>query len=288
MTHSMTAFARVQTQSDTTLVCWEIKAVNHRYLEASFRMPESVRFLETNLRDCLRGKVSRGKIESQLKLTRLGDSSASLTLNQRLIKNLLTVSEQLAEDFSLANDLTTSNILAWPGILEENDDSIEQLKPLIESSFQQAICELLSARLNEGEALKRFVKSRLDLLKQELQSVRAMTEEMRQETQEKLLTKLRHLPLSVNDNRLEQEIALLLTRLDVSEELDRLQSHMDEVQKALETNKPVGRRLDFLMQELNREANTLSSKSDSAKLTQHAVEMKVLIEQMREQIQNIE
>ncbi|GGI85851.1 YicC/YloC family endoribonuclease [Legionella impletisoli] len=288
MTHSMTAFARVQSQVDSTLICWELKSVNHRYLEASFRLPESFRSLEIACRNAFRGKVSRGKLDCQLKLDYAPGAEKTMIINEALLKALINAGNELAEHQQLANDLTVSNLLAWPGVAELSQPDREMLSHEVVRLFALTLDELIKARHIEGKKLREFVDSRLTLLAAEVKHVEGLIESIATHAREKLLGRLESLQMNVADSRIEQEIALMLAKLDVSEELDRLNAHIAEVSRVLATQEAVGRRLDFLMQELNREANTLSSKSDSAALTQHAVEMKVLIEQMREQIQNIE
>lgn len=288
MTHSMTAFARVQKQLDAGIFCWEIKSVNHRYLDVSFRLPEAFRFLETSLRAMMRGKLSRGKLECQLKFQEVVANNQSMLINDNLVNSLLDAGNQLAAKWHLANDLSITAILAWPDVIHLTQPDSEVLASHAEALFEEALKELLLARKSEGEALKAHVLNRLEKLSIEVISAKQQTAFHRDEAREKLETRLQTLQLEVDNTRIEQEIALMLTRMDVSEELDRLQSHITEIAKALDGSEAAGRRLDFLMQELNREANTLSSKSDSVALTKSAVEMKVLIEQMREQIQNIE
>jgi uncharacterized protein (TIGR00255 family) len=288
MTHSMTAFARVQSQLGGSLLCWELKSVNHRYLDVSFRLPESFRALETNLRGLLRGQIHRGKLECQLKVNDMVGENKSMLINHGLVKALLEASATLVSDHQVADDLTVSHILAWPGVVDVMQADVDALSLEIGQSFQDALTQLIAARLAEGTMLKEHVKSRVLLLNNEISGAKLQVELISAQTREKLLMRLQQLQIEVTDTRIEQEIAVMLARLDVSEELDRLQTHLNEVARTLDCDDVAGRRLDFLMQELNREANTLSSKSDSVVLTQHAVQMKVLIEQMREQIQNIE
>lgn len=288
MTHSMTAFARVQQQLDAGVFCWEIKSVNHRYLDVSFRLPEAFRFIETSLRSLMRDKVSRGKLECQLKFQATTASSQAMQINEKLVDQLLATGNQLAATKAIANDLSLSTLLTWPGVIELTQLDIESLGKQAEQLFVEALTQLIDVRKIEGSALKRHIDVRLEKMdieiKKSMQEVSTLAGQMR----DKLLTRLNGLQLEVETARVEQELALLVARADVSEELDRLQIHVKEVAKTLHSKEATGRRLDFLMQELNREANTLSSKSDSITLTQSAVEMKVLIEQMREQIQNIE
>lgn len=288
MTHSMTAFARVQNQLAGRSFCWEIRSVNHRYLDVSFRLPESFRSLESNLRNLLRGQIHRGKLECQLKVTDMAGDNPSMLINASLVNALLEAGAGLASRHQLANDLTVSHLLTWPGVVDVSQPDIDVLSGQIEQSFQNALTQLVAARLAEGTVLNEHVKARLNLLNDEIKHANQHVALIAGQTREKLLTRLQQLQIDVAEARIEQEIALMLARLDVSEELDRLQTHLNEVARTLECDNVAGRRLDFLMQELNREANTLSSKSDSVALTQHAVQMKVLIEQMREQIQNIE
>ncbi|MCL9682753.1 YicC/YloC family endoribonuclease [Legionella maioricensis] len=288
MIHSMTAFARSQKQVDAGHLCWEIRSVNHRYLDVSFRLPESFRFIETHLRASLRDKINRGKLECQLKYQDTSCNNQSMLINIGMVNALVDLSSKLTDSHHLANDLSVSHVLSWPGVVQSNPLDMEELGKQALQLFQDTVEQLSHTRLTEGQALKSHVTGRLQALSQEVERSKSVVATLANQTKDKLLTRLYAVQLEVPESRVEQEIAMILARLDVSEELDRLQTHIKEVGRTLECDKVAGRRLDFLMQELNREANTLSSKSDSIELTQSAVEMKVLIEQMREQIQNIE
>ncbi|CEG57586.1 YicC/YloC family endoribonuclease [Legionella fallonii] len=288
MIHSMTAFARSQKQIEAGHLCWEIRSVNHRYLDVSFRLPEAFRFMETSLRATLRDKINRGKLECQLKYQDTSSNNQSMLINMGMVNALIDLSDQLATSHHLANDLTVSQVLAWPGIVQTSQLDIDELSKQTLQLFLDAVEQLSEARAKEGNALKAHVIDRVQALNREVERSRAIVAASANQIKEKLLNRLHTVQIEVAESRVEQEIALILSRYDVSEELDRLQTHIAEVNRTLEYDKIAGRRLDFLMQELNREANTLSSKSDSVELTQSAVEMKVLIEQMREQIQNIE
>ncbi|KGP63382.1 stress-induced protein [Legionella norrlandica] len=288
MIHSMTAFARSQKQFEAGHFCWEIRSVNHRYLEVTFRLPEPFRYLEAELRSLLRDKVYRGKLECQLKYKDTSSDNRSMIINIGMVNALLDLSDKLSTSHHLANDMTVSQVLSWPGVVEVNSLDMEELGQLALDSFKEAVDTLCEARAVEGKALKAHVEGRLQALGREVVRSKEIVTSMADKTRDKLLTRLHAVPIEVPEARIEQEIAFILTRLDVSEELDRLQTHIAEVSRTINDEKVTGRRLDFLMQELNREANTLSSKSDSAELTLSAVEMKVLIEQMREQIQNFE
>lgn len=288
MTHSMTAFTRGQKQLDAGILCWEIKSVNHRYLDVSFRLPETFRFLETSLRAMMRGKISRGKLECQLKIQNSTTDTQSMLIDDCLVNSLIAAGNKLAMAKQLQNDLTLSAILSWPGVIQTTQSDQEALSKHVELLFQETLAQLVVVRKSEGQALQVHIQNRLEKLQDEIKVAWQLVAPLAEQTKDKLLTRLHVLQLEVDTVRVEQELALQLARLDVTEELDRLQTHTAEVKKILQSEEAVGRRLDFLMQELNREANTLSSKSDSVALTQSAVEMKVLIEQMREQIQNIE
>lgn len=288
MTLSMTAFARVERQLDAGLFCWEIKTVNHRYLDASFRLPEAFRFMEIQFRSMMRGLVNRGKIECQLRFDSLNAQNQSIVVNEVLIDRLLEVGGQLADKKQLANDLGLSTILCWPDVIKLSQPDVELLGHQAQELFAEALNHLVIVRQMEGQALQEHIENRLTQLTEAVCSARVLIENYPLQLRDKLMARLASLNAEMDTSRIEQEIALMLARLDVTEELDRLQTHCTEVARVLKGKEASGRRLDFLMQELNREANTLSSKSDSAALTQLAVEMKVLIEQMREQIQNIE
>ncbi|CAM2781137.1 putative stress-induced protein [Legionella steigerwaltii] len=288
MLQSMTAFSRVQQQIEEGQFCWEIKSVNHRYLDVSFRLPESFRFVEPQLRHLLRDQINRGKLECQLKYQDTSSNNQSMLINIGMVNALVGLGEKLSMSHHLSNDLGVSRVLTWPGVVQANMPDVELLGENAISLFKEAIDQLKQMRTSEGAALKAHVETRLSELGREIEHARSLVSMQAEQVKDKLLTRLHAVRIEVQDSRVDQEIALILTRIDVSEELDRLKTHLDEVSRTLNCDKIAGRRLDFLMQELNREANTLSSKSDSVELTQSAVQMKVLIEQMREQIQNIE
>ena len=288
MIQSMTAFSEVQFQLDSMQLTWELRSLNHRYLDVSFRLPESLRYLEAKLRQGLRGKINRGKLDCQLKLTDVMSEQSSIMVNESLVQGLLQEGKRLAIAYGLADDMKLSDILTWPGVMEKKLPVDDHLEQKIEQLFHAGLAQLLVGRRSEGAVLEAQIKSRLPLLRHEIAAARDNTASMLLSARKKLMKRLDELQMKVADTRLEQELALILTRLDVSEELDRLEAHVDEVEHTLNRDESSGKRLDFLMQELNREANTLSSKSDSVTLSQQAVHMKVLIEQIREQIQNIE
>lgn len=288
MIQSMTAFSQVQHQSESVIISWELRTINHRYLDISFRIPEQFRYLEPNLRLLIKNKVARGKLDFQLKINDSGFKSPSLVVNEPLVRSIIGVSKRLAVDYDLLDDVKLSQILSWPGVIQEESPPLDNLASVVESVFQQSLLQLVAGKQAEGRVLATEIKLRLKLLSDEISAAQRNTESFLTTAREKLMKRLDELQIKVEDTRLEQELAIILTRLDVSEELDRLKAHMHEVSRILDLSEPSGRRLDFLMQELTREANTLGSKSDNLVLSQHALQMKVLIDQMREQIQNIE
>jgi uncharacterized protein (TIGR00255 family) len=292
MIRSMTAFARHENPQDWGQFTWEIRSVNHRYLEPQFKLPDAFRALEPKLRDLLREHLSRGKVECQLRYQLSNNNNASLQVNQNLVNQLV---EAVAKVETTLFDADTKpaktsaiDILRWPGALEEAKMDPAAMNAAALEGFTQALGELNQAREREGDALKNLINQRLDSISEIAQIVKQALPGIIQNQRQKLLDRIKDLKLEVDENRVEQELVMLAQKMDVDEELDRLETHVKEVRRILKKGGACGRKLDFLMQELNREANTLSSKSINTDTTQSAVELKVLIEQMREQIQNIE
>lgn len=288
MIQSMTAFSRVQHQSSSVILSWELRSLNHRYLDISFRLPESFRHLESILRQSLRGKVSRGKFDFQLKFDHAATRGMAGVINDNLVKSLISSAKGLAAAHCLADDIMLSHVMSWPGVIQEESLTVDDFTTTVETIFLDALEQLLLGKRAEGLILQDHINTRLQKLRLQVVAARNNTASMQSLARIKLMERLDDLQMGVLEPRLEQELALMLVRLDVSEELDRLEAHINEVERTVNFDESAGKRLDFLMQELNREANTLSSKSDSVLLSQHAVEMKVLIDQMREQIQNVE
>lgn len=288
MIHSMTAFSRQQTQFEWGVASWEIRAVNHRYLEPSFKLPESNRGLESPLRDLLRSRLARGKVECSLKLQSDAATVDTLTLDEDRLQAIITAAEFVQHKLYQSASINPLELLQWPGVISGAPIDNEQLEADILSTFNTALDQLLSTRMREGGELKGFIEQRLTSVVDIVGDVRSRLPEILAGQRKKLGDRLAELKAELDNDRLEQEMALLAQKADVDEELDRLSTHVQEVQRVLKQGGHCGRRLDFLMQELNREANTLSSKSIVSETTQAAVELKVLIEQMREQIQNIE
>ncbi|CAM3771954.1 YicC/YloC family endoribonuclease [Parendozoicomonas haliclonae] len=287
MTASMTSFARVESSQDWGTLVWEIRTVNHRYLEPHFRLPDNMREIEPRLRDLLRKNLSRGKVECSLKITR-SEGNSQINLNQALLHELNGALEAIGEIVSKAKRADALDILRWPGVLEQAETDIGLIHNDAVDAFENALKQVQESREREGAELKQFIVQRLEGIGKETAVVRKFMPDLLKAQREKITQRLSDAKVEIDQNRLEQELVFLAQKADVEEELDRLETHINEVTRVLNTKGAVGRRLDFLMQELNREANTLGSKAVGVEVTQSAVNLKVLIEQMREQVQNIE
>ncbi|MDO8907374.1 MAG: YicC/YloC family endoribonuclease [Pseudohongiella sp.] len=288
MVASMTAFARKQTEFDWGTMSWEIRSVNHRFLESGIRVPDSLRVLEPIVRDTLRKALSRGKVDIQLRVSGRADAGSNQALNGDLVAKLNALSEQVLQLCPGTQPLRVTDVLRWPGVLEETGPDDESLQADALALLQDTLKDFTDSRRREGEELAQLIRQRLDAVREIVLGIRQRLPEILQRQQDNIRLRLDTFKIELDPARLEQEIVVLANKSDVDEELDRLLTHVTEVERVLKTSEPVGRRLDFLMQELNREANTLSSKSIVAETTLNAVELKVLIEQMREQVQNIE
>ena len=288
MVNSMTAFARAQTGLDALLLTWELKSVNHRFLEMQFRLPEQLRSLEHVFRDTLRKHLKRGKIDAALRVEHQAGESG-VELNRPLLLQTLGVLEQIKRDAPEIGAPNSMDLLRWPGIIGDpvrGDD--KQLPTAVQDLFEEALSDLIAHRSREGEQLGLTVTGRLDEIDRVVALVKNRTVSVAHEIQTRLQQRVKDLVGHIDEARLEQEIALLAQRADVAEELDRLSIHVEEARTTLRGPGPHGRRLDFLTQELNREANTLGAKSVLAETSQKSVDLKVVIEQIREQVQNIE
>ena len=288
MANSMTGFARAQGENEHLVIVWECRSVNHRYLDINFRIPEQIRPLENALRERIGKQLKRGKVDCVLKYEIKSSSSLDLNLNVERVQQLFHLQGQLTQHHSSIKCLSVSEILNFPGVLDESKPEEGTLQNLALQVLDDALIALNEARAAEGARVISFIQQRSDSVKQHVDALRTLLPEIRKYLRNRVTSKLSELEQKPDQERLEQELVFYAQRLDVDEELDRLDSHLAELNKTLKQNKPIGRRLDFLMQEFNREANTLASKSQNATSTQHAVELKVLIEQMREQIQNVE
>lgn len=287
MTRSMTAFARQEAEHEWGSLSWEIRSVNHRYLEPHLRLPENFKELEGFLRENLRKTLSRGKVECTLRFTPEGEVQ-QLVVNERYVKEVIHAAESVQGMLSNHQALDALELLRWPGVLQDTKIDMGLVKQSAKDLFGKALEDLLEGRGREGVELAVLINQRLDSISDIVAEVREKMPQILHNQRDNLAQRLEELKADLDESRLEQEMALLAQKADVDEEMDRLNTHVQEVRRVLKQKGPIGRRLDFLMQELNREANTLSSKSIVANTTQSAVELKVLIEQMREQIQNIE
>ena len=288
MVYSMTAFSRQQLEHEWGSLTWEIRSVNHRYLEPSIRLPENFRSLENPIRKQLRDKLYRGKIECLLRFRTVEANQIDWQLNLDLISQLTKANLEINNNIGGDYKLSSLDILKWPGVISDQSIDEEIFNKEAMGLFEKALDDLMVVREREGASLRDAILKRIASIQRIIDSIQAKMPSIILKQKENLLNKLEDIKAEFEPTRLEQEITLLAQKADVDEELDRLNSHLQEAKRVLDSSGQIGRRLDFLMQELNREANTLSSKSIVVETTQSAVELKVLIEQMREQIQNIE
>jgi len=289
MIRSMTGFARVEGQYEFGRLSWEMRSVNHRYLDYGLRLPEEFRPLESDIRTCLGQYLSRGKIEASLRLVmEPGASSSKLELNPGLAREILQAHKEMARLAGVEQQADISGMLSWPGLIEEKRPDPAPLRAAAMELLVEAAQELQAGRGREGEQMANAIRERLTGVATITANIRLWLPEIRTSLKQKMLDRVADLKLPLDPGRVEQEVVMLSQKIDVDEELDRLDAHVAEVHRALDLEEPVGRRLDFLMQEFNRESNTLSSKSIDQRTTQAAVDLKVLIEQMREQVQNVE
>ncbi len=288
MTLSMTAFARRDEETPWGSLIWELRSVNHRYLEVASRLPEELRGLEPQVRHLVSSELSRGKVDCTLRFQPKDLATGEFDLNRALVEKVIDVGDKIRDIATGAAPLRTIDILRWPGVLKTVELDVDALGQRALELLAQALRELVETRVREGKRLREIVEQRLDATAEIVATVREALTDLRQQFRQRLQERLAELKQELDPARLEQEVALLAQKADVEEELDRLQTHVDEVRRVLSDAQPVGRRLDFLMQELNREANTLAAKSADVRVTNAAIELKVLIEQMREQVQNIE
>lgn len=288
MIRSMTGFARREQQGEWgTLVC-ELRTVNHRFLETSLRLPEELRALDSDLRQLLAGGIRRGKLDASVYLKTASVPVQLSEINQEVLSVLHQRISDVRAALSADAPMSALDILRWPGVLKDSERDLSPLLLAITPLVKATLVDLNNMRAREGIRLHEVIAQRCTGIEAQIQIVKARLPEIAVRQRERLQTRLNTLNVAVDQERLEQELVMFAHRMDVDEELDRLDSHLVEIRAAIASNEPAGRRLDFLMQELNREANTLSSKSQDSDTTRAAVELKVLIEQMREQVQNIE
>ena len=284
MTKSMTAFAR----SESGHISWEIRSVNHRYLEVGLKVPDAFRSLEISLRNKLKARLNRGKIDCQLRIGHSQASEASLSIDEKLLEDLTGALATIIPKLETVAPVNPLEVLKWPGILSEPTEDEESIKKTVVELFDSALAQLIEMRSSEGAELRKIILEKLADLRSIVDQAATEAPIISARQRDKMISKLNDLKIEADPGRIEQELVIMAQKSDVAEELDRLNTHIEEVSATLDSKEAVGRRLDFLMQELNREANTLSSKAVATNTTIQAVELKVTIEQMREQIQNIE
>ena len=285
--YSMTAFAQASAIHDGYHMNWELRSVNHRYLENQFRLPDTLRGIEPKARELMRKRLKRGKVDATLKLE-LEESGQALALNAALLKQVIAAAHEVKKSAPDAAAPSTLDLLRWPGVLESDGIDQDRAAQLATELFEQALERLVAARGSEGQRLEQVLDQQLTTIDRVVESVRPLGESIMQVQQQRLIQRLQDLEVTADPTRLEQEVALLAQRGDIREELDRLVIHVAEARKLLTQPGPHGRRLDFLSQELNREANTLGAKATQTDMSQKAIDLKVVIEQIREQVQNIE
>jgi len=288
MIRSMTAFSHRELTTGYGTLSWEARTVNHRYLDISLRLPEEFRSVENSFREIIQSLLKRGKVETTLRFNPSKGSTSEIRINEPLARALIMACHQLESISDNPAPLKAVDILRWPGVAQDSTPDMDILTAHAQALLKDTLEDLLEMREREGKRLAEFIFQRCDQIAEITVRIRRHRPGIIAAQREKILNRIEELKISPDYNRVEQELVILAQRLDVEEELDRLMAHLDEINAVLERNEPIGRRLDFLMQELNREANTLASKSNDSETTQAAVDLKVMIEQMREQIQNIE
>jgi len=285
---SMTGFAASELTAGEHKLVWEVRSVNHRFLDLGFRLPEELRALEPELRKRIGALLSRGKVDCTLKLVTASGEAARTEIDAARLEALRELERLVVREFPSATRLSAAEILRWPGLLRDESPPAKALEAPALAGFAEAVTGLRDARKREGERLAAVLVERIDAIESLMVTIDAQLGSAAPRYRDKLRERLERLDVEANPERLEQELALIAQRSDVSEEADRLKGHLREIRDQLGSDEPVGRRLDFLIQELNREANTLASKVQDEDLARRAVDLKVLIEQMREQVQNIE
>jgi len=288
MIHSMTAYGRVENSEGQNSISCEIRSVNHRYSEISIRLPEELRPLEQKIRDHISGKIKRGKIECNIRIEKHNAYNEALSINQDLLKNIIEAAKRINSDLSTSAPLDSLDLLRWPGVLEKSTLDVKEIDKLLFPLVNEAIDIVVDTRQREGEKIKKMLTDRCTKIKEIINNVQKQIPDILKNYRKKLTQRVQEISDEIDNDRLEQELLFLSQKADIEEEIDRLGAHVDEVVRVIGRKEPIGRRLDFLMQEMNRESNTLGSKSNHIYTSNASVELKVVIEQMREQIQNIE
>jgi len=288
MTNSMTGFSRCSSEQATASLVWELRTVNHRYLDVIVKLPEDLRGLESSIRKSIAETISRGKVECHLRYKSSDTQQSELMINEDYATAILKACQKISKPLHQPSELNVIEVLKWPGVVQEPEKDLTSVMTDALSLFEQTLNDLCESKKSEGLRMQIMLEERCAAMKLIVAQERKRRPELVKKTREKLLDKVKELSIEHDTNRFEQEIAYIAQKMDVDEELDRLESHFVEIEEILKREEAIGRRLDFMMQELNREANTLGSKSTDIETTKASVELKVLIEQMREQVQNIE
>jgi len=288
MIRSMTAFARQDTQEDWGTLTCEIRTVNHRYLEPSFRLPEALRELENSFREQLRKQLRRGKVDVAIRLQANESATQGFEIDEEVANAVNEAANHINRMLDNPAHISALDVLRWPGVLASTEQDFGPARKAAGELFERTVSELVTVREREGERLRPLFEDRLTTMGERVTEVRERMPELIRAQEEHLKNRFEQAKVELDPDRVAQEMVMLAQKSDVAEELDRLEAHITEVSDTLKSDDAIGRRLDFLMQELNREANTLSSKSIDARVTRAAVDLKVLIEQMREQVQNLE
>jgi len=284
----MTGFSRCSSEQSTGSLVWELRSVNHRYLDVVVKLPEELRGLETNVRQRLAEHINRGKIECHLRYKSTESQQTEILVNEEYAAAILKACQKIGKKLHQPSEMNLLELLRWPGVVREPEKDLTPVMSAALSLFDNTLNDLCESKKSEGQRLQKMLEERCAAMKVIVEDERKRRPDIINKTREKLLSRVKELSIEHDKDRFEQEIAYIAQKMDVDEELDRLESHFIEIEKIFKRNESIGRRLDFIMQELNREANTLGSKSTDIETTQASVELKVLIEQMREQVQNIE
>ena len=288
MLRSMTAFARIESQHEHGAIGWEIRSVNHRYLDVNLRLPEDLRRLEPKIRERVGACLRRGKVDCTLRVLAAGAEAGDLLVDRERASLVANAARIVAEHLPAPAPVSPLDVLRWPGVVQAPAPDLERIERLVLDGLDRTLRDLVTMREREGARIEDMIRRRLDDLKVEVDRVRALLPAIVRSFRERMRARIEEVGASLDEGRIEQELALIAQRMDVAEELDRLEAHVEEVRTTLDSPQPAGRRLDFLMQELNREANTLGAKSVAVATSHASVDLKVLIDQMREQIQNVE
>ena len=288
MAHSMTAFARRDADTEWGSLAWEVRSVNHRYLEVNSRLPDELRSLEPRVRKLANERLARGKVDCNLRFQPKDLTDSEFELDEALVERIVDIARKVKQAAPDVSPLRTTDVLRWPGVLKTSEVDVDALATVALDLLSQSLDELLETRQREGKRMRDIIEQRLDAAVSIVTGIRETLSDVRGDFRRRLEERLAEVKQELDPARVEQEIVLFAQKTDVEEELDRLQAHIDETSRVLGDSGQIGRRLDFLMQELNREANTLAAKSADISVTNGALELKVLIEQMREQVQNIE